>query len=396
MQFEVKVIDGTGKVMSMKMDAASNGEVIRHFNGQGYSVLAVRQRNASGWPWQLRRGHFPLWLFTQELLALLSAGLVLVEAIETLNEKEQRPESRMILDRINKLLHEGKSLSDALQDFPEVFPSLYVATVRASEKTGDLQQALARYARYQEQADAVRKKLVNASIYPALLILMGSGVLLFLLGYVVPRFAGVYEAIGSDLPFFSRLLLGWGRLLEGNAGRLGWGLLLLLVLAANLLPRPGVRRVLVSYLWRMPLLGQHMHLYQLARFYRMLGMLLISGTPLVQALGMVAGLLQFTMSDRLHKVVRQISEGLPLSQAMQGNELTTPVVLRMLRVGEKSGQMGQMMEHIASFYEEEIAQTVERFTRLFEPLLMAFIGILIGAVVVLMYLPIFELAGSIR
>ncbi|MFC3530793.1 type II secretion system F family protein [Vogesella facilis] len=396
MQFEIKAVDRIGKIQLLTLDAASDDDALRQAGDQGYAVLAMKRQLRGGLLAARKHAGFQLNLFTQELLALLAAGLVLVEAIETLNEKEQRAESRQVLLQIVGLLKEGKSFSDALQSFPGIFPALYIATVRASEKTGDLQQALRRYAAYQEQADQVKKKLVNASIYPALLMLMGSLVFLFLLGYVVPRFSRVYEAVGSELPLFSRLLLQWGQFIEGHALTLLLLVVAGLALLGYLLSRTGMRHWLFDRLWQLPVLGVHMHLYQLARFYRMLGMLLVSGIPVVPALGMVAGLLQFSMSDRLQLVAAQIAEGKPLSQAMHGNDLTTPVVLRMLRVGEKSGQMGAMMEHIAKFYEDEIAMTVERFTRLFEPVLMAFIGLLIGAVVVLMYLPIFELAGSIR
>jgi general secretion pathway protein F len=139
-----------------------------------------------------------------------------------------------------------------------------------------------------------------------------------------------------------------------------------------------------------------MYLYQLARFYRSLGMLLRGGMPVVTALQMVSELLQLSLRGKLTLATAVISEGQSISQAMERNDLTTPVALRMLRVGERTGRMGEMMERIASFYEEETARWVERFTKLFEPLLMVFIGLVIGTIVMLMYFPIFELAGSIQ
>ncbi|MGM8061579.1 type II secretion system F family protein [Vogesella indigofera] len=393
MYFEIKAINHDGEVAVLVLEALSDGEAVSQAQDQGYAVLAVRQRSFS-WTWS--RSGFQLALFTQELLALLEAGLALVEAIEALNEKESRPESRRILSQIIQRLHEGLSLSVALQQFPETFPSLYVATVRASEKTGDLQNALGRYLAYQTQVDAVRKKVISASIYPALLILAGGAVLLFLIGYVVPRFAQVYETMGSDLPLFSRLLLAWGNLFQTYAVFLLPGLLLLLLAAGYLLTRPEVIRRLGELLWKIPSLGERMRLYQLARLYRMLGMLLVGGTPVVPALAMVSGVLQASLRLRLQQAARDISDGKPISGALHSHGLTTPVALRMLRVGERSGQMGSMMGRIAGFYEEEMALAVERFMRMFEPVLMVFIGLVIGIVVVLMYLPIFELAGSIQ
>jgi hypothetical protein len=142
--------------------------------------------------------------------------------------------------------------------------------------------------------------------------------------------------------------------------------------------------------------GERVRVYQLTRFYRTVGMLLAGGTPVTQALSQVSGLLDQELRQRLDLAARSIREGQPISASLEGQTLTTPVALRMLRVGERTGQMSEMMERIAVFHEEELARWVERFTKVFEPLLMALIGVVIGGIVVLMYFPIFELAGSMR
>jgi general secretion pathway protein F len=149
-------------------------------------------------------------------------------------------------------------------------------------------------------------------------------------------------------------------------------------------------------LWQVPAVGERMRLYQLARFYRTLGMLLTAGMPAVVALDMASGLLTPALRDNLRQAAQWVREGRSMSEAMEEHHLTTPVALRMLRVGERTGNMGAMMERIASFYDEEMARWVDWFTRLFEPILMALIGVVIGGIVVLMYMPIFELAGSIQ
>ena len=253
-----------------------------------------------------------------------------------------------------------------------------------------------RYIAYQAQLETVRRKIVSASIYPLLLIAVGSLVLLFLLGYVVPKFSHVYEDIRGDLPLLSRGLLEAGQFLEANGMLAGAAFLVICIAAARLMILPQVRRWIGTRLWAIPAVGERMRLYQLARFYRTLGMLLRGGTPMVAALDMSAGLLSPALRARLGLAAQAIREGRSISEAMSANALTTPVALRMLRVGERSGRMDDMMERIASFYDDEISRWVDWFTRLFEPLLMAFIGVVIGLVVVLMYLPVFELAGSIQ
>jgi len=160
--------------------------------------------------------------------------------------------------------------------------------------------------------------------------------------------------------------------------------------------RPTTKNWIMRRLWQIPAAGERMRIYQLARFYRTLGMLLGGGIAIVQAIKMVSDLLPPALRQDLAGAARKISEGRSISYAMETHQLATPVALRMLRVGERTGQMGEMMERIAAFHDEEMARWVEWFTRLFEPLLMAIIGVAIGAIVVLMYLPIFELAGSLK
>jgi general secretion pathway protein F len=219
---------------------------------------------------------------------------------------------------------------------------------------------------------------------------------LFLLFYVVPRFARVYEERSADLPLFSKALLAWGQAVEGH-GLLVFAVVLgLTVGAAYALRLPRVRAAAGDALWRLPAVGERLKVYQLARFYRTTGMLLRGGIPLVAALRMGAELLHPLLRERLAAASRAISEGHAVSRSMDGNGLTTPVALRMLSVGEQSGNMGEMMDRIAAFHDEEISRWVDWFTRLFEPLLMAAIGLVIGAIVILMYMPIFELAGSLQ
>jgi general secretion pathway protein F len=257
-------------------------------------------------------------------------------------------------------------------------------------------QALTRYVAYQSQVVAVRNKLISAFIYPALLLAVGALVTLFLLGYVVPRFSQVYEDLGENLPWYSQLMIQWGRLVEAYGMAIFAATVATVATAIFWLRRPSTRERFVAILWRIPALGERMRIYQLARFYRTLGMLLRGGLSVVPAINMVSGLLQPALRVRLDEAERLIREGRQMSGAMEEHGLTTPVALRMLRVGERTGRMGEMMERIARFYDEEQARWIDWFTKLFEPLLMAFIGLFIGAIVLLMYMPIFGLAGSIQ
>jgi general secretion pathway protein F len=257
-------------------------------------------------------------------------------------------------------------------------------------------QALARHVTYQTQIDAVCKKIVTASIYPVLLLVVGGLVVLFLLGYVVPKFSTIYESTGADLPWMSQLLLSWGRLLQEHGKEVFVTFIAMVALLGFTLSRPSVRAAIMRKVWQIPALGEAMRIYQLARFYRTLGMLLCGGTPLVTAMGMVSSLLQPLLRSKLEKVIADVREGKSMSAAMEQHGMTTSISIRMLRVGERTGQMGDMMGRIGAFYDEEISRVVEWLTKLLEPALMIIIGLVVGLVVVLMYMPIFELAGSIQ
>jgi len=396
MRFELKAVSGDGRVESLDLHGLDRANAIQQAESRGYTVLAVRPRGGIGWPWRGAGARFPLTLFSQELLVLLKAGLPLVESIETLAERERRSEFRALLDRVAAILRQGSTLSSAMQQFPQAFPPLYVATIQASEKTSDLAPSLARYVAYQNQLEAIRKRLVNASIYPALLLSVGGLVSLFLLVYVVPRFSRIYEERSIDLPVFSKILLAWGQMVEGHGALVMGAFVCLLVGCAYALRQAQVKARIENLLWKLPAIGERLKLYQLARFYRTIGMLLRGGTPLLAALQMSSELLHPLLRQRLAAASRSVSEGRPVSESMEANGLTTTIALRMLAVGEKGGNMGEMMERIAEFHDEEISRWIDWFTRLFEPILMAVIGLVIGAIVVLMYMPIFELAGSLQ
>jgi general secretion pathway protein F len=394
MRYEVKaVISGQGTV-HLELEANSEEDARRQVLARGGMVLSVKRR-LTGLSFKSRT-RFPLVHFSQELLSLLTAGLSLVECLETLVDKEQDADNRKIIHDLLARLYEGVTFSQALEAYPQAFPMLYIATVRASERTGDLAEALTRFVTYQTQMDFVRKKLVGASIYPVLLLVVGLLVSLFLLVFVVPKFSAIYDDMDSDLPWLSVLLIEWGHFVQERGWEVAIFALVSIVIISYAVSRQSFRAYLMQWLWRIPAIGERMRVYQLARFYKTLGMLLRGGIPITQALEMVSGLLQSHFRPRIEAAAKRIREGQTISSAMEAEGLTTAVGNRMLRVGERTGLMGDMMERIGNFHDEEIARWVEWTTKLIEPILMAVIGTVIGGIIVLMYMPIFELAGSIN
>lgn len=399
MQYEVKAYRAPEGVTLLQLTAADAADATRQAEDKGYRVIAAYKK-ASSLSLSVRltsRQRFSTALFSQELLSLLEAGLSLVETVDILSRKSRDPESRKILGSLAQHLREGRSFSRALEAMPGAFPSLYVATVRSSEQTGDLAEALRRYLAYHQQLNVVRDKVVAASVYPVLLMAIGVLVILFLLGYVVPRFSRIYEDLGNNLPWLSRVLMHWGQFFDQYVGWIIGGCSLLAGGVVYGVTRPATRAMIERTFWSIPAIGEKMRLYQLARFTRTLAMLLNGGIPFVTALDMVGDLLrQPALRQGLDNAARMIREGRTVSDAFAANALATEVGVRLLAVGERSGDLAHSMERIAKLYDDEIARWVEWFSRLFEPVLMIAIGLIIGLIVLLMYLPIFELASGIQ
>jgi general secretion pathway protein F len=396
MRFSALALDARQQVVALSLEAANAAIAADRLQKQGLTLISLEPKGLD--LKRLLRGEarFPTTLFSVELMSLLEAGLNLVEALQTLAEKEAHGERQEVLSGMLAAIHRGEPFSQAVAGLPQHFSPLYVATIRASERTGNVQEALGRYIAYQEELERVRKKIVSASIYPAILMVVGALVIGFLMFYVVPRFASVYEGMAGNLPFFSQLLLAFGNLVRNHAVLIGFAFASFVVFAIWAFSLPAFRAWLNTRLWRVPGLGERMKVYQLARLYRTAGMLLKAGIPAVKALEMVRELLAAHLRPSLSQARTLIEQGQPMSAALAAAGLATPVASRMMAVGERSGDMGHMFMQIARFHDDEVARFIDWFTRAFEPILMAVLGTAVGLVVVLMYMPIFELAGSIN
>lgn len=395
MKFKARVVDGQHNMRSLILDADNEEHVRRQLHQLDCRALSVvPAARASLVPFRSRP--FPVMLFAQELHALLEAGLSVIEAIEVLIEKESQPQSRAVLQRLQSSLRDGSRLSAALRSNPASFPTLLIGMVQASERTGGLPEALGRFVEYSQRLDMIRSRLISAAIYPIILGVAGMAVGLLLLGYVVPRFASVYRSSGRELPWASELLLGWGRLVHDHAATVAWISAVLLTLGLWWLLRFGGVAVLARALHRLPWVGSRLHVLQVSRLCLTLGLLLEAGVSIIQALQMCGSVLSPAGRHALERAAVSVSEGSPLSEALSAQGLATPISSRLVRVGETSGQLGTMLRRAANFHEGETSRWLERFSKAFEPVLMAIIGVVIGGIVVLLYMPILDLAGSVQ
>ncbi len=398
MKFRARVINAQQLIVDQVLDAHDLERARDQLTQLGLRAISIQPESALALNVQRWLGagrvDFSVLLFSQELLALLNAGLGIVESTEALSEKETDAARRQVFEKLLHDLRSGKRFSVALQAQEAVFPVLYIGVVRAAEGTSDLPQALQRYVDYQKRLEAVRSKVVSASIYPGILISVGLLVSLFLMVYVVPKFAEVYQGAGRELPFMSALMLSWGRF---AAEHTSW----LLLASAGVVGSLGLlwQRIQKNGGWvvvlaKLPQIGERVRIYELSRLYMTMGMLLQGGIALVKAMEVVASVVSLDVQNKLARARHDIESGVSLSAAFESASLTTPISQRLLMVGERTGDLGKMLTQSALFYDEEITQWIDRFMRSFEPLLMTAIGLIVGVIVILLYMPIFDLAGS--
>jgi general secretion pathway protein F len=394
MRYKVRAL-GSDAVISVFVEALSEAEAKGQVRAQSLQPLTVRAVSGrDGGARAHGSARLSILLFSQELLALLEGGLTIVESIDVLREKESNSGVRALYVAIGRGLAEGKSFSTCASDLPWVFPPLYVGMLRSAERTSSLPDALGRYIDYQTRTDAVRSKLVSASIYPAILAVVGFAVMVFLSAYVVPKFAAVYQGTGRELPLMSGWLLAWGGFFASHATAFAMGCAAALGAAIAWLRLDSSRAAVARLAASMPFVSQRLKIYELTRLYLTLGMLLEGGLPISEALALSRGTVTSVRRHALDQAIRAILNGESVSNAFERAGLTTPVAARFMRVGERSGRLGEMLNRSARYYDGEISRWMERFTRAFEPILMVAIGLIVGLIIVLLYMPIFDLAGS--
>jgi general secretion pathway protein F len=397
--FELVVRDAAG-VSTLTMEAADAPTARLKAAGLGLDVLACHAR--AGRPGQASGGRpvsarqMDIASLSYELSSLMSAGLSVMDSLRTLARKERNAGRRAILMDVVAGVDEGLPLSAALARHEGRFPPLLVATVSASEQTGDLGTALRRYADHQQSVKALRDKVVGATIYPLLLLSVGFVVVLFLLGVVVPKFAVLIESSHAQLPWTSQLMMSWGRLVAAHFGVVGLcslAALTGLAFGARQVFRTGAR---ARWIESTPFVGTTIRQFRHAQLYRTTGMLVQGGIPAPRAFGLSTSLLGDADQERLRKAIALLREGRSISGALDDAGLADPVAASMLTVAERTGALPEILERIAQFHEAALQRSVELTSRLFEPILMVGIGLVIGSIIVLMYLPIFDLASSLQ
>ncbi|MCD4747905.1 MAG: type II secretion system F family protein [Thermoanaerobaculales bacterium] len=389
-----------GVVVERRRMAGSEQAARRELEGEGFHVFNVtRTRSGFGLPFVGGREKVPsqeFMMFNTQLKTLLHAGLPLAQSLELLKGQQTSPHFRSLLDKVHQQVTTGIALSDAFLSLGDVFPRLYGNSLRAGEGSGEIEGVLERYVEYQRMVETVRKKIIASLTYPAVLVVMSVGLIILLVAKVIPSFSGFYVSFDSELPLITRFVLGLSEFVQGN-----WFWLVLGIAAGWVAFRAWSRtrkgRLLTNrWLIGLPLVGKLAHRFALSQFSRSMAVLLSGGTPMVPALETATTSVNNAwVSKVLHGCVNEVKEGRPLSDAVDDTGLASEMALAMIRVGEGTGALAEMLNHTSDFFDEEIEFALGRIVTIFEPMILVFMGLVVGGLLLAVYYPLLSLVTKI-
>lgn len=334
--------------------------------------------------------------FTRQFATMIGAGLPMVQCLEILSAQTESRELRTIISQIKESVQSGSTLSDAMAKHPKIFDQLYTNMVEAGEMGGALDTILVRLAVYREKADSLVRKVKGAMVYPAVVMIVATGVTVGMLTFIVPVFAKMFGGLGAELPGPTVFILSISNFLQEQF------LVILLCLAATItafvfwVKTESGRAIFDAFLLKVPVLGNLVRKSSVARFTRTLGTLLSSGVSIIDAMNVTAKTAgNMVVSTAIKKAVVAIAEGETITGPLKESGVFPPMVTQMISVGEKTGGLDDMLGKIADFYDEEVDAAVSAMTSLIEPVIIVLMGAVIGGILVAMYLPMFDIIGQI-
>lgn len=396
-EFTLRVGTPDGDVVERQIRAASVRAAREEMQRQGLHVFEVKRGTISASDFLPRVGrsisteHF--LLFNQELLALVRAGLPIVQSFDIMLERQKHVRFREILGEIREKLTSGVALSDAFAAYGDLFPAIYSTSLRAGERSGDLEGVLKRFLRYQKMIVQLRKRVVGAMVYPAILMFLSGAMIFVMLTYVIPKFAEFFTGFGAELPWFTSLMITFATGLRDNILLVVGGTVLLAFLLRRWATGPG------RLLWdriklRIPLVGGVLHRFAIMQFTQSLGTLLAGGTPMVPAIEIASqSVTNKLVSTRIESVVQNVREGEPLWRSLDETGVVSDLAVEMIKVGESTGALTEMLANVSEFYDEEIEARLSRLVAAIEPIILVLMGIVIGVLLYAFYLPLFRLSS---
>ena len=331
--------------------------------------------------------------FNQELLALVKAGLPIIQSFDIMLERQKHQRFREILTDIRDKIKSGVALSDAFASYGSLFPPIYSTSLRAGERSGDLEGVLRRFLRYQKLIFNLRKRVVGALIYPAVLVSLSTTMVFIMMTYVIPRFADFYAGFDAQLPAFTKLMISVATALRSHI------ILFFVALIGGILLLRRWIETAGRVLWdrfklRIPMVGGILHRFAMMQFTQSLGTLLSGGTPMVPAIEIASQSVTNQMvSQRISGIVQNVREGEPLWRSLESTGVMSDLAVEMIKVGESTGALTEMLSNVSEFYDEEIEARLSRVVAAIEPIILIFMGGVIATLLYAFYLPLFQLTA---
>ena len=402
MEFRCRLGTPGGEITEGVFVADSEDRLRREFEEKGLYVLAIQRAGRLAFgslalPTRSRIATREFLVFNQELATLLKAGMPLVQSLDILRRRVSNPVFKSVLNDVYDRVRAGSALSEAFEAHGAMFPGVYTASLMAGEKSGNLEQVIRRYVTYVKVVEAVRRKVISALIYPAVLLTLSVIVVGILVLRVVPQFSGYYEQFGKELPLSTRVIVAISTYATAYFGAM---VLVAAAVAASIwfwLKRPGERERLDRWILRLPLLGSVARKFATSQASRTLATLLGGGIPLVNAIDVAARSIKNRyMARELKRASQQVREGRALAAAMTDSGAFPDVALKMVEVGEQTGALQEMLNSLSDFYDEEIETNLDRFVTLVEPILLIIMGIVIAGLLLALYMPLFNLSNALQ
>ena len=399
MEYVCKVGTPTGEVVEQTFSAPDEAALRAELEQRGYYLFGVR-RGLGLKDLGLGAARVPsdsLLLFSQEMAALLKAGLPLLQALDVMLERQRDPLFQRSLLAVRDRVKSGVALSEAFKAEGDLYPPMLSASLVAGERSGNLEGVLRRLAQYLRLTQSLKKKAVAASVYPALLFLMMGALLAVMFIRVIPEFQGFYDGMEVELPWITRALMAVSGVLTANAAWIGLGLAATLVALRLWLRTEGARITRDRLLLAVPYFGRLLRTYSTSQFARTLAALLQGGLPLVNALEVAASsVTNRAMAAAIASAGRDIREGRSLTAALESTGMVENLTLEMVRVGEHTGALGDMLNAVADFHDEELDTSMAKVLSLVEPVLLVFMAVIVAGMLLAFYLPMFEAINAVQ
>lgn len=402
MEFRCRLGTPGGEIIEGVYVAESEDRLRREFEEKGLYVLAIQRAGRLAFgslalPTRSRIATREFLVFNQELATLLKAGMPLVQSLDILRRRVSNPFFKSILNDVYDRVRAGSSLSESFEAHGALFPGVYTASLMAGEKSGNLEQVIRRYVAYVKVVEGVRRKVISALIYPAVLFVLSLIVVAILVLRVVPQFGGFYEQFGNELPLSTRIIVSISSYATSYFGVLVLAVLAVTAGVAVWLKRPGHREMVDRWLLQLPAVGSIARKFATSQASRTLATLLGGGIPLVNAIDVSARSIKNRhMARELLTAAQQVREGRALAAAMTDSGAFPDVALKMVEVGEQTGALQEMLNSLSDFFDEEIETNLDRFVTLVEPILLIIMGIVIAGLLLALYMPLFNLSNALR